>query len=184
MGLEIHGIMASSSSVHVRRIVLVASLALGVVGLYWIGRSFYVGGRFRFGNPVDPTNDMPPPSNPNPRVVRAEVVRVEGKAGVRLSDKCEFLVRRRTKEDQSFECNAQVLCGDKLLYGGPGRGFFPCTLFEGQRRDVVGSDGATTAQDQDAALYLDTRSGVLRIWDDDHGLHGQFRVEADVLSVQ
>ena len=104
--------------------------------------------------------------------------------GGRLSDKCEFLVRRRTKEDSSFECNAQVLCGDKLLYGGPGRGFFPCTLYEGQRRDVVGTDGATTAQDQDAALILNTRSGVMRIWDDEHGQLGAFRVEAEILSVQ
>ena len=183
MGLEIHDVMASSASVHVRRIVLVASMTLGVVGLYWIGRSFFVEGKLRFGNPVGVV-DEPHPPDPNPRVVRAEVVRVEGKPGVRLSDKCQFLVRRRTKEDESFECNAQVLCGDKLLYGGPGRGFFPCTLYEGQRRDVVGTDGATTAQDQDAALFLDTRSGVMRIWDDDHGLLGSFRVEAEILSVQ
>jgi hypothetical protein len=183
MGLENQRVMASSASVHVRRLVLVVSVGLGLVGLYWIVRGFYVDGRWRFGNPIGTEVD-PAPADPNPRVVRAEVVRVEGESGVRITDKCEFLVRRRTKEDQTFECNAQVLCGDKLLYGGPMRGYFPCTLYEGERRDVVGSDGATTSQDQDAALHLNTKSGVMRIWDDEHGELGKFRVEAEILSVR
>src|SRR5687768_13568386 len=106
MGPEIHGIMASSASVHVRRLLLAASIVLGLWGLYWIVRSFHVGGQFRFGNPVGQWEEQPSPADPNPRVVRAEVTRVEGKAGLRLSDKCEFLVQRRTKEDASFECNA------------------------------------------------------------------------------
>jgi hypothetical protein len=103
---------------------------------------------------------------------------------VRVGDKCEFLVRRRKTEGDSFECNAQVMCGERLLYGGPMRGYFPCRLYEGEQRHVVGTDGATTAQDQDAALYLDTRSGVMRVWDDEQStLGGAFRVEADVLTV-
>lgn len=162
--------------------MLVVSAVLGAVGLYWIGRSFRVDGQWRFGNPVAANIELPA-ADENPRLVRAEVVRAEGSSGVRVGDKCEFLVRRHTAENGSYECNAQVICGERLLYGGPMRGYFPCRLSEGERRDVVGTDGATTSYDQDAALILDTKRGVMRVWDDERGIHGKFRVEADILSV-
>jgi hypothetical protein len=174
--------MASSTSNYVRRAVLIASSLLGSVGLFWIGRSFFIDGKLHLGNPVG--QELSGISeNESPRVVRAEVTLAEGNTGVRIGDKCEFLVRRHLT-DGSFECNAQVMCSEHLLYGGPMRGYFPCKLYEGDRRDVVGTDAATTEQDQDGAFVLDTRSGVMRIWDDARGTAGKFKIEADIISVQ
>jgi hypothetical protein len=167
-----------------RRVVLLVSALLSLVGLYWIGRSFVVDGQLRFGNPVQPTAlETLQGESYEPRQVRAEVTHVEGNPVVREGDKCDFLVERRARDQTSFYCNAQVVCGGKLLYGGPNRGYFPCRLFEGGRRDVIGTDASTTGADQDAALYLNTRTGVLRVWDDARGQLGAFKVEADVLSV-
>jgi hypothetical protein len=173
--------MASPASVYVKRTVLFASALLGSVGLFWIGRSFLVDGKLRFGNPVSGevlTSELEPP-----RVIRAEVVRAQGDSGVRVGDKCEFLVNRHITKDGSSMCNAQVMCGERLVYGGPKRGYFPCRLDEAERREVVGTDGATTAQDEDGGFYLDTHKGVMKVWDDEHGTLGNFRLEADVLSV-
>jgi hypothetical protein len=168
-----------------RRTVLFLSAALCVVGLYWIGRAFVVNGKVRFGNPV--ARELPADvvdADYDPRHVRAEVTHVEGNHVVSPGDKCEFLIERRARDRNSFYCNAQVVCGGRLIYGGPDRGYFTCRLFEEPRRDVVGSDPNTTKDDQDGAIHLDTRAGVLRIWDDARGPLGAFRVEADVLSVQ
>ena len=49
---------------------------------------------------------------------------------------------------------------------------------------MVGSDPNTTAADKDAAILLNTREGVMRIWDDTHGSLGEFNVEAEILSIQ
>lgn len=177
--------MASSTGLYTRRVVLGLSAALGLVGLYWIGRSFVVDGQLRFGNPVD--RALPRDADvlmPVPLAVRAEVTRVTGNPVVRAGDKCEFLVQRLVQRGGAMQCNAQVVCGDKLLYGGPDRGFFPCRLFEGERNEILGSDASTTRVDQDGAIHLDTRTGVLRVWDDASSALGEFQVEADVLSVQ
>jgi hypothetical protein len=168
-----------------RRSILLLSAGFFLVGAYWIGRSFVVNGRLRFGNPVADDARLLSGNDFAPLQVRAEIVSARGKCGVSLGDKCEFLVERRARAEGSFYCNAQIVCGGRLLYGGPDRGYFACRLFEGgSRREVMGSDPSTTAADQDAALHLDTRAGVLRIWDDDRGSLGAFDVEADVLSVQ
>jgi hypothetical protein len=166
-----------------RRAVLALSAVLAAVGLFWIGRSFSVGGKLRFGNP--------PPAGASelmdtiPRQVRAEVTRVQGAVVARQGDKCEFLIERRRREPDSFWCNAQVVCGGRLLYGGPDRGYFPCRLYdEGDQPDVIGSDPHTTASDKDAAIAINTREGVMRIWDDAHGVLGEFVVEAEILSIQ
>jgi hypothetical protein len=175
----------SDRGVILRRVVLSLSAVVAMVGFYWVGRAFVVDGRLRFGNPTE--EDLltgAEEGEQQPRQIRAEVTRVQGNQVVSLGDKCEFLVERRMRDKNSFYCNAQVVCGGRMLYGGPDRGYFACRLSEGSRRDVVGSDPNTTASDQDAAIHLDTRSGVLRIWDDARGPLGAFTVEADVLSVQ
>jgi hypothetical protein len=165
--------MATSASVYVRRILLAASALLGGVGLFWIGRSFVVDGELKLGNPP----------RDNPHVVRAEVVRVQGAKGVRIGDKCEFFVTRHSDKNDGFLCNAQVTCNERLLYGGSMRGYVPCKLDSDGARTVVGKDAATTLEDQDGALYIDTAKGVLRVWDDEAGSLGAFNVEADILSV-
>jgi hypothetical protein len=70
------------------------------------------------------------------------------------------------------------------LYGGPERGFFACRFYQGERREVVGTDPSTTAEDKDSGLNLDTRTGVLRVWDDASGANGAFDMEAEVISAQ
>lgn len=174
---------ASGPSVLARRAVLYGSSVLGLLGLYWIGRSFVVDGRFRFGNPVSTllAQEVRTPVAP-PISVRAEVTRTNKKELVRLGQACEFLVEQRQREQGSYYCNAQVVCGEKLLYGGADRGYFPCRFFEGARRDVVGNDPTTTRQDKDAAMRLDTRAGILHVWDDEAGVHGAFDIEAEIIS--
>lgn len=138
-----------------------------------------------------PTSLVPPPPPPtgidstDPRAITATVESVSGTPGVSVGQTCEFNVERRDRDDGSgFWCNAQVVCGGHLLYGGPTAGFFPCTLFEAPSRGVVGSDPNTTSQDQDAAMSLDTVQRHLEIWDDARGALGEFRVVARVDSVQ
>ncbi len=165
---------------------MLVSGALALLGVYWIARAFVIDGRVQFGNP---THDGPADlglasGGAVPLQVRAEVTLVHGDVGVVLGDKCEFLVERRARDESSFYCNAQVVCGSRLVYGGPNRGYFACRFFDKPRRGVMGSDPSTTGADQDAAIHLDTRSGVLRVWDDARGLHGAFNLEAEVLSVQ
>ncbi len=170
-----------------RRFVLFVSAALLAVGLFRIGKGFFVGGSLRLGNPVRGVVGAPAgesePGDVQPRRIRAEVTRVRGNQIVRVSDKCEFLVERRPLENGSFYCNAQVVCGGKLVYGGPDRGYFACKLYDEPRRDVVGSDPSTTSADHDPALSLDTRAGVLHVWDDARGAEGAFDLEADVIDV-
>jgi hypothetical protein len=129
--------------------------------------------------PVDPTDDRAP------RAVSATIQTVTGTPGVSVGQTCEFNVERRDRDDGSgFWCNAQIVCGGHLLYGGPTAGFFPCTLFSAPGRGVVGSDPNTTASDQDAAMAIDTVQSHLEIWDDAQGANGEFRVVAHIDSVQ
>jgi hypothetical protein len=174
----------TSTTLRLRRGVLAVSTLLAAVGLFWIGRAFLVDGQLRFGNPPEFHALAADTPDPQPRQVRAEVTRVSGASGVRPGDKCEFLVERRRRERDLFYCNAQIVCGGRLLFGGPDRGYFACRLFDDARRDVVGSEPSTTAADKDAALLINTREGVMRIWDDAHGNHGEFSIEAEILSIQ
>jgi hypothetical protein len=170
----------ADTSLLVRRTVLVASAVLAGFGLYKIGHSSVVGGKLRFGNPV---SGLPEPLGvlAAPLAVRAEVTRTSGAELTRPGEICEFLVEQRQRDESSLYCNAQVTCGGTLLYGGPERGYFPCRFDDGEEREVVGNDPTTTKDDKDPALHLDTRAGVLHIWDDESGPHGAFDVEAEVL---
>ena len=166
-----------------RRGVLALSALLALIGTYWIGRSFLVDGKLRFGNPVDaPSIAGAGAFDPQPRQVRAEVTRVTGNAVVRAGDMCEFLIERRSRDQQSFYCNAQVVCGGRLLFGGPERGYFPCRLDDdGELRHIIGQDAST--KDGDPAFRINTHEGIMRIKDDEGGQFGAFEVEAEVLSV-
>jgi hypothetical protein len=163
-----------------QRAVHALSAVLMAVGLFWIGKSFVVDGKFRFGNPVS----EPAPDTLTPIAVRAEVTRVSDGQVVRPGQRCDFLVQQKVRHDGSYECNAQVMCGSKLLFGGPERGYFPCRITDGVRRDVVGLDPSTSRRDSDPAFKIDTHLGILSLWDDETGELGAFRLEAEILSVQ
>lgn len=138
---------------------------------------------------VAPLAPPPPPTGPiddtAPATVHATIETVTGSPGVSVGQTCEFNVERRDRDDGSgFWCNAQIVCGGHLLYGGPTAGFFPCTLFSEPARGVVGTDPNTTAQDRDGAMSIDTTQSHLEIWDDAQGPSGEFRVVAHIDSFQ
>lgn len=133
--------------------------------------------------PPAPPGALAPASDTAPRLVRATVTEASGSAGIAVGAMCEFHVERTDNSDSTFACNAQIVCGGRLLYGGPGAGFFPCTLYEGPPRHVVGADENSTSGDNDGAMRLDTH-GSLEIWDDSTGPNGEFRVVAHVDSVE
>jgi hypothetical protein len=168
-----------------RRIVLGLSAIVCAYGLFRIGRTFLIDGKLRFGNPIsaETTKEEAALGTP-PLTVKAEVTRVSGSSGVRPGQTCNFFVERRQRAQNDFWCSTQVVCGGKLIYGGNDRGFFSCRFYEGDRRDVVGGEAETTREDRDGALRIDTRQGVLRVWDDASGPLGEFDVEAEVLTAQ
>jgi len=133
--------------------------------------------------PIDP-----PPSaidDGTAIAVHATIATVTGSPGVSVGQTCEFNVERRDREDGSgFWCNAQIVCAGHLIYGGPTAGFFPCTLFYRPTRGVVGADPNTTAQDQDAAMSIDTAAGTLEVWDDAQGPNGEMHITAHIDSAQ
>ena len=172
------------TALNVRRAVLAVSALLAVVGAYWIGRAFMVDGRVSFGNPVEPSGrDGVNAFDREPRQVRAEITRVTGAQILRPGDKCEFLIERRPRENASPYCNTQIVCGGRLVFGGPDRGYFACRFETDHRRDVTGSEPVTSGRDGDSAFYINTAEGVMRVWDDEAGMYGAFQIEADVLSV-
>lgn len=117
-------------------------------------------------------------------MVHATVRSVEGSLPIDTGAMCAFAVDRRDRPDGTFWCNAQIVCDGRLVYGGPEAGYFPCTLHEQPRRDVVGGDPQTHAEDGDAAMAIDTVAGSVEIWDDATGDLGRFRVVASVDSVE
>lgn len=130
------------------------------------------------GGPTMP----PPPSVPTaPRIVNATVTAVDGSTPVSVGMTCNFNVRRQPRPDMpnGYWCNAQIVCGGKLLYGGPSSGYFPCTVGDSPP-SVVGSDTSTTSSDTDAAIDLNTPGGTLTIRDDGTGVHGQYSLTARI----
>jgi hypothetical protein len=133
--------------------------------------------------PPAPSGSLAPPRDLTPRLVRATITESSAAAVVPVGALCEFDVERTDNPDGSFACRAQVVCGGRLLFGGPEAGYFPCTLYEGPPRHVVGSDPNTTGTDGDAAMRLDTH-GTLEVWDDASGANGELRVAARVDAVE
>ena len=122
-------------------------------------------------------------SPPTSRRVRAIVESGLGSLPVPPQTHCDFTIQPRARPDGTYWCNAQIVCGGRLLYGGPNSGFFPCTLDDGPDRHVVGADPQTTAADTDAAMEIDSRQGRLRIRDDATGRYGRYDLTARILGV-
>lgn len=131
---------------------------------------------------VGPSTPIVPGPGPGGdlRRVRATVTEVSGLSDVAVGASCSADVTRSDRDDGTFWCNAQITCGARLVYGGPDAGYFPCVLYEGARRDVVGSDPSTSAEDQDAAMSMNTVGGTFEVHDDDSGRNGAMRLVARV----
>jgi hypothetical protein len=124
----------------------------------------------------------PPPSFAPPMLVRATIDSIEGASPVAVGTACEFTVERQPSPEQpsGYWCRTQIVCGGRLLYGGPSAGFFPCTLGEGTPRTVVGQDVETTSVDTDASMTIDTSTATLTIRDDSAGPFGAYGVRARI----
>ena len=136
--------------------------------------------------PTGPGPQLPPPvpGHEPPRTVTAVVTSVSGRSPVVNGATCGFSVERRPNGG-GYWCRTQIVCGGQTLYGDSSQnGFFPCTLHESPRRDVVGTDTETTSQDTDAAMTLDTQRNILRVSDDASGRLGAFTIEARITDVR
>lgn len=168
---------------------------LGAAGIFWMRATEAPPPPVVGPGPTSWTTPTPPPTTTStpivgpatpvggrsdPRHVRATLTEVTGLSDLAAGGRCTAEVTRQDLEDGTFWCNAQITCGGRALYGGPEAGFFHCVLYEGPRRDVVGSDTQTTADDQDPAMTLDTIHGTLEIRDDASGAHGAIHVLAHV----
>ncbi len=118
------------------------------------------------------------------RTVQATVTEATGSAADLRDTRCNFIVsaERSQRWASGIQCRAQVVCGGRLLFGGPEAGYFECTVTE-QPRGVHGEDAGTTSANRDAALLLDSASSTLRVWDDATGPLGEYVVNARIDTV-
>lgn len=115
---------------------------------------------------------------PEHRVVVATVDSVQGRLPLQPGAECRFDVE--LVDDDS--CRTAVSCGGLVLYGGSDtNGYFDCTP---SGLHVRGADGATTDDDGDGSLFLDTTAGIVRVDDDSEGTYGEIHVVATVLRVE
>lgn len=134
------------------------------------------------GTPLPPGPALPPPPDFgfSPAIIRATVESVEGTSPVAVGATCEFTVERHARpEPPGYWCRTQIACGGRLLYGGPTAGYFPCELGDSPRT-VVGRDIEATSVDTDAAMELDTTTGVLSVRDDVAGPYGSYAIRARI----
>jgi len=119
----------------------------------------------------------------DPREITATVIAIDGSNPVAMGSECRFAVGRRPR-GRGYWCNAQIVCGGKLLYGGPTSGFFPCTLDSPPGRHVVGADPETTSVDTDAAMSINSQTNTLTVWDDATGPHGAYTMTAEIRTLR
>ncbi len=176
---------------------LLVLLACGVTGVL-----VYLGMAARDGAVAEPVF-TPPPAGPSPMTpsapmvgpaapvgvtdvhrIDATVTAASGLSDVTVGTPCVASVGRADREDGTFWCNAQITCGQRLLYGGPTAGYFECTLYAGTSFGVAGADAGTSGADRDPAMQIDTRSGSIEISDDADGALGAFHVSLRVDRVE
>lgn len=138
--------------------------------------------------PGDPTVAVAAPPSPagvaDVHRVTATITSASGLPNLGVGSQCVASVGRADRPDGTFWCNAQVLCGGTLVYGGATAGYFPCTIFSGDPWGVSGSEDQTTSVDQDPAFRIDTRAGILEARDDAAGALGAYSVTTRIDRVE
>jgi hypothetical protein len=115
---------------------------------------------------------------PQHRIVVATVDSVQGRLPLQPGAECRFDVEL-VEDDR---CRTAVSCGGVVVYGGSDtNGYFDCTS---SGLHVRGADGATTGDDSDGSLFIDTTAGILRVDDDSEGAYGELHLVATVLRVE
>lgn len=136
------------------------------------------------GGPTEPPLDGPAPSGSGlPLQVEAVVTRVLGRAPVNQGAQCSFAVERHPSE-RGFWCRSQIVCAGSLLYGGSNAGYYDCQLEVDPEPRVIGGEDKTTSEDSDAAMQIDSSAGTLVVRDDRSGAHGEYRIEARIVSIE
>lgn len=108
----------------------------------------------------------------------AEAKGAELKAG----DECTAWVLRHVAPNEGpwirskDECEAQLTCGTRILYGDGGS-VCPCSFEDGQLR---AGESMTTGTDGDPAFNVDTKAKTISLRDDDSGALGAFELRAQI----
>jgi hypothetical protein len=106
------------------------------------------------------------------------VQEVLGLEGVSADSVCDLVVRYRPTET-SDSCQANLGCGDVVLYGGrPTDGYLDCEVEAGDSARLTAADTATHEVDGDPALTIDSAAGTLEIHDTDGADHRAFSLRA------
>jgi len=92
----------------------------------------------------------------------ARVTSASGAAPVRVGDACR--VELGFSDDPLEGCRAIVRCGEQWIYGGPGAGFFDCTV--DARGLVRGDDPNASSDGGDPRLVVDRATHTLTISDE------------------
>lgn len=124
--------------------------------------------------PVQPMPQVPSPQT-GPSFVRvADVTQVTGTLSGRVNGTCQVVVEQ---SQGNLNCRATITCDSILVYGGGSAGYFPGRI-DVARQSVSGADTATTANDNDGAMTIDTDARTLEIRDDSTGSLGEFTLRA------
>jgi hypothetical protein len=126
---------------------------------------------------LDPSQDLAP------RRVRFVIASVAQSTRFSVGQECVAVIERRMLEGSDYRCHADVSCGEMVLYGGPSQGFFPCQMLMNDRRDVTGSDDASTEVDGDAEFRIDTTISHIAMRDTTGAL-GEYNIAGTMLAIE
>jgi hypothetical protein len=105
-------------------------------------------------------------------------------AELSVGDRCTAWVLRHVAPNEGpwirdeAECEAQLTCGTRILYGDGGS-VCPCSFESGQLR---AGETMTTGTDGDPAFSVDTKAQTLTLRDDESGELGAFELRAQITS--
>lgn len=121
-----------------------------------------------------------PPGDGSLRVALT-ISEARGVSGIERGTTCEVWVTHRDQDMDSAHCHASLDCADHALYGiDDGQGYFQCTAFAQSPALIIGADRATSAQDGDPMLAIDSIRGTFTMSDDARGEFGRFSLRGSI----
>jgi hypothetical protein len=82
------------------------------------------------------------------------VTEVEGFEEIEVGDQCPFEVQRLPRGAGGYWCRTELRCGEVVLYGGPGQGYFDCTYPDEPYQHLEAYDYGMQADDGDASFNI------------------------------
>jgi hypothetical protein len=80
---------------------------------------------------------------------------VSGMTDVAAGDECPFEVEQIPRGGGSVWCRTELRCGERVLYGGPGQGYFDCTFPETEYDHLQAYDYTMASEDGDPSFTID-----------------------------